>query len=323
MDQVPLSFATPERAALKTLSTMPMEKSVALFPDCSDDESINNSQGTSPGFEWLPNNTPFTLSDRWGQFTIDQAWKAVVDKNLMATDEYKMLMCRLQCDECRSCGTMAVVIGDEKYDHDCRLSERWYDTQFIAGFCTLLDHDAHMKLKPIPRPTNDHRIMMVYCPYPKAEIKEVLAVRNNATHFVSVVFNQSHFAVLYYNLAGKTVSVFDGLNLKITNWQQHIIHTVQEYGLESVDVVPNCTYRLEKPQPSILGSVTKRMHLDITFGDGATPWKVTNERQYWQKDGFNCGPIAMLKLLEIYSWIQPGAIDTIANSPAGYTGVLQ
>ena len=110
------------------------------------------------------------------QLSIDEAWKVVQEKNLMSKDWYKILMCHLQCDHCRSQGTMAVPIGNPAYDHDCQLSQRWYNTQLITGFCTLLEHDAHMKIQPSPPACNDHKIMMVYCPYPNAEIKNVLSV---------------------------------------------------------------------------------------------------------------------------------------------------
>lgn len=238
----------------------------------------------------------------------------------MSNDRYKILMCRLQCDHCRVQGTMGVPIGDEQYDHDCRLTERWYDTQLITGFCALLEHDAHMKIHPSPPPCNDHKLMMVYCPYPNSEIKNVLFIRENVTHLVSVALNSSHYAVLYYDLQGKTVSVFDGLNMKITNWQQHIIHTLKEYGIEGIDTVTKCAYRVEKLMNQD-GIEMKKMFLNISFGNSDGPWIVTNERQYRQKDGYNCGPIAMLKLLEIYGYIKQGSINAIADTPAGYRGV--
>ena len=215
---------------------------------------------------------------------------------------------------------MCVPIGDDEYEHDCRFSQQWYDTQLISGFCTLLNHDAHMKVPPIPPRTNDHQIMMVYCPYPDGVIKGVLPVTNHTTHFVSVVFNNSHFAVLYYDLYARAVSVFDGLNLKITNWQKHIIRTLKEYGLEFLTDDPKCTYRVENHKIEDMGKM-KKMFLEISFRDDEHPWIVTNERQYRQKDGYNCGPIAMLKLLEIYGWIKVGAIDAIEDTPAGYRGV--
>jgi hypothetical protein len=75
----------------------------------------------------------------------------------------------------------------------------------------IVHHDAHVSTSPFK---TDDRVMMVFTPYPDEQIKEVLDY-GDTTHFVSVVFNASHFAVLYYNIAKCTVTVFDGLNYSI------------------------------------------------------------------------------------------------------------
>ena len=311
------SFATPEKTAVDALSFMHKTSIESLG---SSTESLPNNNTSSPGWEFVDNAIELPNSARLHQLSIDEAWKVVQEKKLMSNERYKILMCRLQCDHCRMQGTMGVPIGDGQYDHDCRSTERWYDTQLITGFCALLEHDAHMKINLSPPPCNDQKVMMVYCPYPNSQIKNVLFIRENVTHLVSVVLNNSHFAVLYYDVKGKIVSVFDGLNMKITHWQQHIIHTLQEYGIEGIDTVTKCAYRVEKLMNQD-GIDIKKMFVNIWFGNSDAPWIVTNERQYRQKDGYNCGPIAMLKLLEIYGYIKQGSIDAIGDTPAGYRGV--
>jgi len=72
---------------------------------------------------------------------------------------------------------------------------------------------------------------MVFTPYPNKPVKEILPC-GNTTHFVSVVWNRLNYAVLYYDIDECTVTVFDGLNQKISKWQDHIIHTVKTYGLK-------------------------------------------------------------------------------------------
>jgi hypothetical protein len=64
------------------------------------------------------------------------------------------------------------------------------------------------------------------------------------------------------------------------------------------------------------------MLLQIKFQDGNSEWTVRNERHHQQKDGFNCGPVAMLKLLEIFGHIKVGALDIIAYTSAGYRGFV-
>jgi hypothetical protein len=58
------------------------------------------------------------------------------------------------------------------------------------------------------------RVMMVFAPYPNKPVTKILGY-GDAMHFVSGVFNSSHIAVLYYNIACGSVTVFDGLIMTI------------------------------------------------------------------------------------------------------------
>lgn len=306
---IPGTFATPERAAVQTLSVM---------HSSGDDRTIN-----SDGFEWLPDREQTdTLPSHYRQYTIEEAWKLYKAKNKQSTKSSKLLMCRLQCTVCRDEGTLMVPVGDAAYEHRYRHSMQWYPTDLIAGFCSLVEHDAHVNLAPHPPYKNlDSRVVMVYCPYPDAPIKEVFPIRNNATHFVSVVFNGSHFAVLYYDLLGRTVSVFDGLNMSIKNWEKHIVRTIKSYGLKPAEANVQSNFQQESHVDNV-GTKITAMVLEIDFDDAQAPWIVQNERQYTQKDGYNCGPIAMLKVCEIYGWVRNEAFDTLPHTPARYRGFV-
>ncbi len=103
----------------------------------------------------------------------------------------------------------------------------WYSTELIVGFMTMIQHDFHMSISPFK--TEDW-IMMISTPYPNKSNLEVLGY-GDTTHFVSDVFNMDNFAVLYYDIAKCTATVFDGLNASIKNRQDHIIHTIKLYGM--------------------------------------------------------------------------------------------
>ncbi len=94
----------------------------------------------------------------------------------------------------------------------------------------ICQHDAHVSTPPFK---TDHWVMMVLTPYPgnKEPIKEVIDYQV-MVHFVSVVYNASHYTVLYYDIARCTVTVYDGLNYCITKWQDHIVHKINMYGLQ-------------------------------------------------------------------------------------------
>jgi hypothetical protein len=62
----------------------------------------------------------------------------------------------------------------------------------------------------------------------------------------------------------------------------------------------------------------RHMVLDISFDDSKEPWQVKNEQSYVQGDGVSCGPIACLKVMEIYGFLPLGSIETIGESAHGY-----
>jgi len=128
--------------------------------------------------------------------------------------------------------------------------------------------------------------MMVFFPYSNKPVNEILPY-GNTTHFVSVVYNRLHFAVLYYDIDERTVTVFDGLNQKISKWQYHIIHTVKTYGLKPPLSSAACKFR-EHVYIDVDECVTRRrpserrdMTLEISFDDlKEEPWLVKNEHSY-------------------------------------------
>jgi len=115
------------------------------------------------------------------------------------------------------------------------------------------------------------------------------------------------------------VTVFDGLNQKISKWQDHIIHTVKTYGLKPLFCSATCKFQeniyvdvdVDKCATERRPRERKDMTLDISFDDSKE-----------QGDGVSCGPIACLKLMEIYGFIEAGSIETIGESSSGYRNVV-
>jgi hypothetical protein len=103
----------------------------------------------------------------------------------------------------------------------------------------MVQRDAHMTT---PNYQSSNRMMMVFTPYPSKPVTEILP-RGDTMHFVSVVWYEQHYAVLYYNVEKCSVTVFDGLNVDIRKWKDHIIHTVKTYGLQSPLSSAACEFR--------------------------------------------------------------------------------
>jgi hypothetical protein len=157
-------------------------------------------------------------------YSIAEAWEWQSQLN-RKVDNDDCVVGRLYCDLCARSGMSGILIPNTRYENELRFSTKWYISGFIAGFTAMVEHDAHITT---PKYKNSDRVLMVFTPYPNNPLNEILPY-GNATHFVSFAWNREHFAVLYYDIEKRIVTVFDGLHQDIRKWQDHIIHTVKTY----------------------------------------------------------------------------------------------
>jgi hypothetical protein len=95
----------------------------------------------------VPEQQVLVQSANFGIYFIATAWKMNTKINSNVKDE-NLLTCCLYCDQCFHGGMMLVIIGNEVYVHCLWNTQDWYSTQFIAGFITIVQHDAHMSTPP-------------------------------------------------------------------------------------------------------------------------------------------------------------------------------
>jgi len=247
------------------------------------------------------------------QYTIAEAWKQSIA--ISKKQSYLFVQSNLYCD---TCGNSVIYIGDPNYFSAC-LGTKWFDTAFIIGFTSLLAHDAH--LTPPPYDNAANRVKMIQCMYPKQIIKKdnVLPLPPMVQWFLLIAHNKDHFAVLQFDVYSQMVFVFDGLNYKINNWEDHVIHTLRQYGLAPLSLAAKSNYTSESV-PSEIGTNLEQT-LEIQFGQEA-PWTVKNQLFTEQSDGYNCGPIACLKVMEVFGYIDKGEVEIISQLPGGYRDIV-
>jgi len=108
---------------------------------------------------------------------------------------------------------MTVIrIPNSLCEQKVQYSTDWYHSDFIAT--AMVQHDAHITT---PSYKNSDRVLMVFTPYPNNPVNEIIPY-GDTMHFVSVVWNLQHYAVLYYDIDKRSVTVFDGLNQDIRKW---------------------------------------------------------------------------------------------------------
>jgi hypothetical protein len=263
-----------------------------------------------------------SLTAGFGAYSIAEAWEWQSQFNRKVEND-DCVVARLYCDRCTRSGMPGILIPNSRYEHELRYSTKWYISGFIAGFAAVIQHDAHITT---PKYKNTDRVLMVFTPYPNNPVNEILPY-GSTTHFVSVVWNRQHYAVLYYNIDKRSVTVFDGLNHDIRKWQDHVIHTVKTYGLKPLFSSATFEFRdkvyVDERVRKRTQLETRDMALEIHFDDlKDESWHVQNKQSYVQDDGVSCGPIACLKLIEIYGVLPVGSIETIGESAPEYRHVV-
>ena len=109
--------------------------------------------------------------------------------------------------------------------------------------------------------------------------------------------------------------VYDGLHHPLMTWQHHITHTLRKYRLQKLDA--KLHVEVTRGKAHDFDEV-----LELCFDDLYAPWVVASKPILHQHDGFNCGPIACLKVLEIYGFIPMNSIDDIGCQKYGYHGIV-
>jgi len=258
------------------------------------------------------------VSNGYGLFSIGEAW-ALKDP----TSKGDYIGFRLYCDNCQAMrgAPLILPVGNQAYFIRLRKKRTWYSQMFMTGFAAFVQHDAHVSTPPYKN--LHHRIMLVsrtsYSPV-KTLTQDHILEKGDATHFVSVAWKQSHFVVLYYDIVNREVIVYDGLRMWIRNWEMQIVGTIKLFGLE----LNNAKYRLEMHDDwTTTDKRLKRTHKSMRLHfDEKTPWTVRLDKSLQQHDGVNCGPIACLKVLELYGFLKEGSIKSIGESEGGYRDVV-
>jgi hypothetical protein len=121
--------------------------------------------------------------------------------------------------------------------------------------------------------------------------------------------------VLLFDIEARQVIVYDGLPCRLAKWEAHISYILRRYGLQD--------YK-DMPHVEVTTSTDGEEVLELYFSDlSETPWLVSKDPELKQYDGINCGPIACMKVLEIYGVIPK---NSVAAAPKmhrqGYCGIV-
>jgi hypothetical protein len=146
---------------------------------------------------------------------------------------------------------------------------------------------------------------LTHVTYPNSHmtINDYKALPSSIKHIVAVMHTELNYAVMEITIDTKTIKIFDGLHWPLIDWKDHAIRAMRKCMLVDPFVVPNSAQfnadtavyeyvgRSRKPKECVNG-------YDIIIA--MQKWQL--ERGYFlhQLDGNNCGPIACMKIMELF-----------------------
>ncbi len=122
-----------------------------------------------------------------------------------------------------------------------------------------------------------------------------------------------HYVVMEITVVTKTIRIFDGLHWDLLKWKDHVIRAMRNCQLVDPFVAPYSAQFIPDPVVSETVGCSRKLQeyvnrFDITIA--MQKWRLERGSFLHHLDGSNCGPIACLKILELFH-----AIDTCARHP--------
>jgi hypothetical protein len=222
--------------------------------------------------------------------------------------EFKFVYPRLTC-HCCHIGAQLLEVGDEDYNQSIQHSTRWWDQEFVTAFTSVAAHFAHswehrdtsiVLPKLVHIITSQNEIHMTAC----------TPIDDGVDKIVGIIHKSSHYAVMEIETKNRVARIYDGLGVApLLNWSQHIIN-----ALEMCQLVRRSATQSITGDPPVLGhhprtrnKSTEVVGYSITLDN--QEWRLERGSFVAQTDGYNCGPIACLKILEMYSLVSVQQVE--------------
>jgi hypothetical protein len=202
-------------------------------------------------------------------------------------EPYRYIWPKLQCDICSNGHEQVMIkVGDENFLNDMGYEDNWYDIMFVNSFGFLCYHWAYTQNKC-------DGLKFVACDMPKQEVDSDQLLRTTTEKVLVTVFSgDGHYVVAMIDLENSSVSISDGLRYRPGMWKQHLHNVLIRCQLVSISSKCKVT-------------VSNATYSDIEFNDKSVnvtiKWTVSLDNAFVkQSDSFSCGPLACLKLFEMF-----------------------
>ena len=139
--------------------------------------------------------------------------------------------------------------------------------------------------------------------YPNEDItpEQFVNFPSNVTRIVSVLHDRLHYAVLDIDIHGRRIIIFDGLNRPVSNWLLHVVSSLKRSKL--IGINETCTSAETEDVTEMIGIRPGSSKAYMLTFDVSQQWQLEKGHFVKQLDGYECGPIACTKILEIFGLV--------------------
>jgi hypothetical protein len=304
LSTTPLPTALPGAASTTSLAKTGTQQQPPIkvhipLPDNFGESSSDSNDSTIESGDIVPRMN----KDHYDFLSMDDAWNNdLVKKQTIElrsgigrlSKQYKYLRSWLECS-CCFYGMSLVNIMNNEYLNDTETTSRWFDGDFIASFAIMVAHAAH-KTAVVGKQRNSLP-QYLGCAYPNVKnpaLEHCCQLHQDTNTVVSVMHSDSHYAVMSAQINSKLVTIYDGLNFPLSSWKHHVANVLKR----CCQIEREAEINFEERHNNILLNTG---NIDEVEGEY---WKMKCGTTIRQPDGVNCGPIACMKILELFNSVE-------------------
>ncbi len=220
---------------------------------------------------------------------------------------------------CASCSfpqsSTFICIGDKNYINKCSNTNVWLDGNFFAGFTMLLYHYAYSSgTSFVGNEKNFPQLVHAIFSKQQLAISCVKHLPKDVDRLVAILHNDDHYIVLEVIIPERKFLIYDGLPRELLQWKDNIIIVLKKcmlldlsFDSSSTVCVPDAAvppvYSRSRNPRYIVNGYSMTFPQPSPSDKKSEEWRLKRDYFIHQMDGFNCGLITCLKVMELFGLV--------------------
>lgn len=243
--------------------------------------------------------------------TVAESWELGITHS-NDTNDCNFVDAQLHCETCGYYQALPrIAINDAKYMRRMKFCQDYYRFEFILSFVSHVDNASNAQLPFLQVITYENQRLIK---------DDVIPVPCGHKTIVGIFHSSLHYAIAEVELKSRTITIYDGLFYELPTWYNNVVQLLKKCDLIDfetlgADLIPN-------PKTKLIFEGHRRGR-DVVNGYNlvinSVKWRLIRGTFVVQSDGFNCGPIVCLKVMELFSHLnESSAADCYAKARIRY-----